>query len=276
MSFQILNPDYSFTLGEIYYANWKKYHQGFESHKKGSLEIDYILSGDCYYTIQGKDIHLKKNHILIHSGDIPHDYSAPASCLNLSIICFQEMPSLPLVTLRTFLEGYSSSMEDLLSLIPKGLVIQSTSTLRNSLMDLYNYSAFSDSLNPVSINIMLSKVLIELINSKKASSKYINQVKTYIQLYFFSIKNIEEIAEHVSLNKIYLQKIFHKETGFTIWNYLNNVRLDKATYYLKDTKVPIGDIDELIGLNSRQNFYLLFRNRFHMSPSEYRKKYRKT
>ena len=92
--------------------------------------------------------------------------------------------------------------------------------------------------------------------------------------HFFSIENIDEIASYVALNKVYLQKIFREKTGLTIWNYLTKYRMEKAVYFLLYSDTPISDIDELVGINSRQNFYLLFKKQYGMSPSEYRKRYK--
>ena len=58
-----------------------------------------------------------------------------------------------------------------------------------------------------------------------------------------------------------MERVFKQETGDSIWNYLNNIRMENAVYYLTQSNIPIGDIDELVGIHSRQNFYLLFKNK---------------
>jgi transcriptional regulator GlxA family with amidase domain len=56
----------------------------------------------------------------------------------------------------------------------------------------------------------------------------------------------------------------------TIWSYLTEIRLKNSIQLLLHTDIPIGDIDEKIGINSRQNFYKLFKSKYNISPSEYR------
>jgi transcriptional regulator GlxA family with amidase domain len=70
-----------------------------------------------------------------------------------------------------------------------------------------------------------------------------------------------------------MERVFKQETGDSIWNYLNNIRMENAVYYLTQSNIPIGDIDELVGIHSRQNFYLLFKNKYQVSPSQYRKRH---
>ena len=48
--------------------------------------------------------------------------------------------------------------------------------------------------------------------------------------------------------------------------------MERAAYYLTSLNYPVGDIDELVGIHSRQNFYLLFKKKYGISPSQYRKK----
>lgn len=132
--------------------------------------------------------------------------------------------------------------------------------------------------DPYYLNILVNKALIEVVRllsaEKSPTDTYVEQIKNYINYHFFSIENIDEIASYVALNKVYLQKIFREKTGLTIWNYLTKYRMEKAVYFLLHSDTPISDIDELVGINSRQNFYLLFKKQYGMSPSEYRKRFK--
>lgn len=72
-----------------------------------------------------------------------------------------------------------------------------------------------------------------------------------------------------------MERLFKQETGMSVWTYLNNIRIEKSLYYLTELNIPIGNIDELVGIHSRQNFYLLFKKKYGISPAQYRKKYYK-
>ena len=133
------------------------------------------------------------------------------------------------------------------------------------------FNEFGHGKDPYYMNLMLNNVLILIQKQMSATEPtpaqtYVEKVKNYIHYHYFSIKDIDEIADFAALNKVYLQKIFKRETGTTLWNYLTQFRLDKAAYLLCNSDIPIGDIDEMIGINSRQNFYLLFKKIYGMSP----------
>ncbi len=257
---------------EAFYINWKNYYQDYHHHDYGSIEIDYIASGECTYIIGEKTFYLKKHDLLIFNGNIPHDYMVPKTCLNMSIICTPDNFSLPLYPLATLISTFKT-LQDLFQNSETGVVIKEADSLFPLLKEIYMELTTQNNL--VYLNILLSKALIDIsvFYNKNQANSYVDQIIKYISYNYFLIENIEEIANAVSLNKVYLQRIFKSEVGTTVWNYLTQIRMQKAVYLLSDSKIPIGKINELVGINSRQNFNLLFKKTYGISPSDYRKKH---
>lgn len=73
------------------------------------------------------------------------------------------------------------------------------------------------------------------------------------------------------LSKTSLCKQFNKETNCTIKNYLLNIRLNKAQFYLTKTKKSILEISEICGFCSQNYFGLIFKQKIGLSPLNYRK-----
>lgn len=82
----------------------------------------------------------------------------------------------------------------------------------------------------------------------------------------------ELIAQNVRLNINYLNSVFKKETGDTVWKRLTKIRLQKAKKMLlvKDSK--ISEVYEQVGFNSLSYFSTVFRKYYGYSPQEYKKK----
>ena len=57
----------------------------------------------------------------------------------------------------------------------------------------------------------------------------------------------------------------------SITEYLTELRVEKAKMLLARTDVPIIEVADYIGLNSRQYFSMLFKKMTGMSPAAYRK-----
>ena len=86
----------------------------------------------------------------------------------------------------------------------------------------------------------------------------------------------EELAAQVFLSPDYLAKIFKKETGKRISDYLSEVRLQEAQYRLTETSQSISEIASSLSYSNFSGFSRMFKNETGLSPAEYRKKYRKS
>lgn len=271
-SFPILDPNLSFYPSEVHYYRYENYYESYHAHGSGSIEINCILDGGCEYILGDRHVVLNKRSMLIHNANVPHVYKVSSHCLNLSIICKQENLSESIGTI-SILQSVFPNFLDFLNSISEGYYIKNSPSLRASALEIHQASNVPH--NTYYLNLLLNKLFIGVISSDQSpASLYVEQAKDYIRDNYFSIKNIDEIAKKICLNKVYLQRIFHEKTGASLWHYLTDIRMDKAAYFLATTKIPIGEIDELIGVNSRQNFYLLFKNKFDISPSEYRKRHK--
>ncbi|CAG9621285.1 bifunctional transcriptional activator/DNA repair enzyme AdaA [Sutcliffiella rhizosphaerae] len=91
----------------------------------------------------------------------------------------------------------------------------------------------------------------------------VNNYKQHLQL--------KDLAEEVGVSPFYLERVFKQETGETPRMYLEKIRIDKAAYLLKSTKLTNLEICFEVGFQSSSNFYKIFKNIKSCSPSEYRK-----
>lgn len=85
----------------------------------------------------------------------------------------------------------------------------------------------------------------------------------------------EELASRVFLSPDYMAKLFKKETGKRISDYLSEVKLEEAKYRLAQTNQSISDIASALSYNNFSYFSKMFKSEIGMSPGQYRKKYRK-
>lgn len=81
-----------------------------------------------------------------------------------------------------------------------------------------------------------------------------------------SSKDIEELFES---NYNYLNRIFCKMTGFTITNYLNNIRINKAKELIETSPIKYSEIGYLVGINDPYYFSKIFKKYTGMTPTQY-------
>lgn len=81
---------------------------------------------------------------------------------------------------------------------------------------------------------------------------------------------IKDIADAVSVSPSHFSRLFKRETGSSPYEYLLNLRLDKAKSLLKTTARPISEIAEQTGFSSTSNFICAFHERVGLSPAKFR------
>ena len=81
----------------------------------------------------------------------------------------------------------------------------------------------------------------------------------------------EYLAERLGTNRTYLANAVKKYHGGTISEFINDIRLTYAAKMLtEDIGRNINEVEESCGFNSRTTFIRLFREKYGMTPSEYR------
>lgn len=83
-----------------------------------------------------------------------------------------------------------------------------------------------------------------------------------------------ELSALLNYSGDYLNRISKKYTGMTLFEYGMTFCLRKAEYYLLKTDASISEIVSMFGFTNRSHFYRLFAAKHHMTPKEYRVKYR--
>lgn len=83
--------------------------------------------------------------------------------------------------------------------------------------------------------------------------------------------NSEMIAKTMCLSKSQLNRKVKSLTGMNTSSYIKQLRLARAQMFLKDPKKTIGDIVMMCGFESASYFTKMFKEKFGITPSEYKK-----
>ncbi len=98
----------------------------------------------------------------------------------------------------------------------------------------------------------------------------VHEVKALLATRFKETITLKEIATAVYTSPYHLSRIFRKYTGFTIHNYLNQLRLRAALGYLAQSDVQLTDLGLELGYSSHSHFTQAFRRTFGTAPSDFR------
>ncbi|NLL78998.1 MAG: helix-turn-helix transcriptional regulator [Clostridiales bacterium] len=98
----------------------------------------------------------------------------------------------------------------------------------------------------------------------------VKKAADFIEKHLDEDLSLDMIAEGLNYSKYYIARAFAKETGCTVYKYIQGRRLTKAAKKLAETKKPIIEIAYEAHYNSQQAFNLAFRRLYLCTPRAYR------
>lgn len=98
----------------------------------------------------------------------------------------------------------------------------------------------------------------------------IKKIKNIVNEDYSQPLSMKYVADKMYLNHIYLGQIFKKETGISLNDYINKVRINKAKKLLKESNAMVYEIAEQVGFSDPQYFSTVFKKNTGISPKEYR------
>lgn len=81
---------------------------------------------------------------------------------------------------------------------------------------------------------------------------------------------LDDIADAIEVSPYYLSRVFSQEAGFTLSNYLHDVRMEKAKNLLRDPRTAVSQVASDVGFRDAHYFARVFKNHFGEAPSAYR------
>jgi len=104
----------------------------------------------------------------------------------------------------------------------------------------------------------------------KETDTVVETVKRYVALNLDQDLSREMIADQVFLNPDYLSRIFKKETGYSISDYILAERIRVSKELLSQTNTPISSIAISVGYTNFSHFTKIFKKYAGIGPTEYR------
>ncbi|WP_054954897.1 response regulator transcription factor [Paenibacillus dakarensis] len=105
----------------------------------------------------------------------------------------------------------------------------------------------------------------------KGYSQLTRNIMEYTKAHYNESLSLKLFGElfHVSPN--YVSRLFKQEVGQGLFDYINELRIEKAKEYLKDYRYKIYDVAEMVGFSNQAHFAIVFQKYTGLSPKQYRK-----
>ena len=107
-------------------------------------------------------------------------------------------------------------------------------------------------------------------DSEKNDQSIVEVITTYIAEHLENELRREELAEAVHLNADYMARLFKKETGMNLKDYIIQQKMQEAQSLLCTTNLPISLIAAKVGYTNFGHFSTSYKKVYHKTPQEER------
>ena len=144
----------------------------------------------------------------------------------------------------------------------------------NSLFtDSFTYRDCMDSFSCIEEVKRTLDFLLDAMNASSETAQgldYVEKAKKYILGNYSQQISVKDVADYVHLNPEYFTKMFKKQTGQNIKNYIIDCKLTIAKELLTTSNLPVSMVALEVGYNNFSHFTQIFKKAENMTPSEYK------
>lgn len=147
--------------------------------------------------------------------------------------------------------------------------IQATRLFANEAAETLERRATDSVMDMMRWQIYLITQTIDSVTQIRQSDSVVNRAKAFIHDHYRENISWTEIAASMYLAPEYMAKLFKKETGISLKQYLSDYRIRVAKELLARRDVRISDVAQEVGFDNFSYFSTVFRKAAGMTPNEY-------
>lgn len=235
-------------------------------HLHSAMEIVYVTDGNLELGVGQELFHMEKGDFAIVFPDVIHHYQ---------VFCPGGSKAYYLLA-SSALGG--QFLEDMRKYCPADPVIKSSNLhpdIPNAVRSLYRNKDNPSVVEQAYTQIILARSMscFELVEkSSIGGNDIIYQTVSYVAGHFKEEISLDTMAKNLGVSKYVLSRVFSGTFHRNFNQYLNEQRLDYVCTLLECTNRSITDICMEAGFESQRTFNRAFREKYRMTPREYRNK----
>lgn len=111
---------------------------------------------------------------------------------------------------------------------------------------------------------------VRMKKEQKRVSTYVDACCDYIGRHYREKLYLDDLAEKMGISPTYLSRLFSKEKGMTLQEYVQKVRVDRAANLLTYSESSIAEIGDYVNFPSQSYFGKIFKKYTGLTPKQYR------
>ena len=239
---------------------WYAHNDRCTPHFHNSIELSYVLDGMMRATLNGTEIDVLPNTLLINSSYTIHAYETPEQ--SSSIVAIIPMGVVPSARQLMGKKAFASSLYTDTD--------GSIATLMHQMAKNAGNALAMKGLCYAILGLLIERVgMVDARTNDRTA--FIREVLEYLQLHHAEPLSVESLAAHFGYSRSRFSHLFNAHLGYTVSSYIGAVRCHHAARLLQETDMPVSDVAMAVGFESLRTFYRTFKKQYEMTPNRYAK-----
>ncbi|GKX27695.1 AraC family transcriptional regulator [Vallitalea longa] len=228
----------------------------FQKHSHNYFELIYFINGKAKITTDSEEVVMALYDMIVYPQGLMHQESLDVKYEH-EVIC-----------IGVEFEG-NPQMESSFHLPDR------TGEIKWFLERIYEEKKMANNLHEELITSYIKSVFLLMrryfLSYDPEISDVVLKTTLYIQENFKEDITMDSISQISCVSKSYLSRLFKKETGLTVMQYLNYYRIERSKSLIKFSKYNISEIGNMVGFNDPKYFSRMFKKIVGISPKNFEK-----
>lgn len=258
----------------------------FPKHRHNYVEVIYMCQGSTTHIVDGTRVVLEQGDLLFLNQNSEQEIlPAGEQDIAVNFIVLPEffntafsMMGAEENRLKEFLVGTLCGKNERTSYLYFHVadILPIQNLVENMVWTIVHGLENERSCNQITMGLLLLQLLDYMDKMETGRTRFDNEltgsVLNYIEAHY-KTGSLTELAEMMNYDVYWLSREIKKRTGKTYKELLQAKRMNQAVYLLASSMIPVSDIIESVGYDNTSYFYRKFKEKYGMSPKEYRNRF---
>ena len=254
----------------------------FPRHRHDFIEMMYVCKGSCTHIIDGQEITVQAGEFLLLNQYSWHEIKkAEKDDISVNFVIRPEFFDKPYTML-----GFNNAITDfLINVLRKNSsqgeflyfqvadVVPVQNLIENMVWTIFYDISNKRSSNQITMGLLFLQLLNYMDKMEAGGRKFDTEIMANVYRYIedhFKEGTLSELAAEMKVDVYWLSREIKKKSGKTYKELLQEKRMQQAVYLLTNSRIAVSDIIEAVGYDNTSYFYRKFKERYGISPKEYR------
>lgn len=257
----------------------------FPPHTHNYIEVIYMCQGSTTHIVNGNKVILEQGDLLfLNQNAVQEILPAGKNDIAVNFIVLPEffntafsMMGAEDNQLKEFLVGALCDRDEETSYLYFHIadVLPVQNLIENMVWTIFYNSSNKRSCNQITMGLLFLQLLNYMDKMEAGGRKYDTEIMAAVLSYIedhYKEGKLSELAEEMKVNIYWLSREIKKKSGKTYKELLQERKMKQAVYFLTSSALPVTDIIESVGYDNTSYFYRKFKEKYGMSPKEFRLK----